>query len=147
MLEQILSLGNWNWFILGALLFAIELAVPGAFMMWLAIAAVIVGLVTLAIGWSWQIQLVAFGVISLALIPLWRKFARRVEAPSDNPFLNKRSEAFAGREFTLEKPIVDGAGTVRIDDSIWRVRGPDCQAGSRIRVVSAEGGMLHVEPA
>jgi membrane protein implicated in regulation of membrane protease activity len=29
-----------------------------------------------------------------------------------------------GRVFTLEKPIVDGAGTVRIDDTIWRVAGP-----------------------
>ena len=28
-----------------------------------------------------------------------------------------------GREFTLEKPIVDGIGTVKIDDTIWRADG------------------------
>ena len=48
------------------------------------------------------------------------------------------------REFTLEKPIVDGAGTVRIDDTIWRVAGPDAPAGSRVRVVHADGASLTV---
>ena len=33
---------------------------------------------------------------------------------------------------TLEEPIIDGAGTVRIDDTIWRVAGPDTPAGSRV---------------
>jgi inner membrane protein len=46
--------------------------------------------------------------------------------------------------FTLEKPIVDGFGTVRIDDTIWRVAGPDVPAGSRVRVVQADGANLTV---
>ena len=29
------------------------------------------------------------------------------------------------RVFTLDMPMVDGCGTVRIDDSGWRVSGPD----------------------
>jgi membrane protein implicated in regulation of membrane protease activity len=49
-----------------------------------------------------------------------------------------------GRVFTLEKPIVDGFGTVRIDDTIWRVAGPDVPAGSRVRVVQADGANLTV---
>ena len=53
--------------------------------------------------------------------------------------LNRRTEALVGRVFTLEKPIVDGIGTVRIDDTIWRVRGPDCPAGSRVKVTQADG--------
>ena len=56
-------------------------------------------------------------------------FARRVEAPADQPFLNRRAEGYVGRAFTLEKPIVDGIGTIRIDDTVWRVSGPDCPAG------------------
>ena len=61
--------------------------------------------------------------------------------------LNRRTEALVGRVFTLEKPIVDGVGTVRIDDTIWRVRGPDRPAGSRVRVTQADGANLAVEPA
>jgi membrane protein implicated in regulation of membrane protease activity len=52
-----------------------------------------------------------------------------------------------GRVFTLEKPIIDGAGTVRIDDTVWRVAGPDTPAGSRVRIVRADGASLTVAPA
>jgi membrane protein implicated in regulation of membrane protease activity len=68
-------------------------------------------------------------------------------ASVSNPFLNRRTDALVGREFTLEKPIIDGFGTVRIDDTIWRVAGPDAPAGSRVRIVQAEGANLTVAAA
>ena len=71
----------------------------------------------------------------------------RGAASQSNPFLNRRTDALVGREFTLEKPIVDGSGTVRIDDTIWRVAGPDAPAGSRVRVVQADGASLTVAAA
>jgi hypothetical protein len=71
----------------------------------------------------------------------------QVGAPSDQPFLNRRAEAFVGRVFTLEKPIVDGTGTVGIDDTVWRVSGPDTPAGSRVKVIRVDGAALYVEPA
>ncbi|MBV8838763.1 MAG: NfeD family protein, partial [Alphaproteobacteria bacterium] len=49
--------------------------------------------------------------------------------------------------FTLEKPIVGGNGTVRIDDTIWRLAGPDAPGGSRVKVVRADAATLVVEPA
>ena len=82
---------------------------------------------------------------ALASIPLWRRFARRVEKPVDQPFLNRRADAFVGREFTLEKPIVAGNGTVKIDDTIWRLSGPDVPGGSRVKVVRADAATLVVE--
>ena len=61
--------------------------------------------------------------------------------------LNRRTEALIGRVFTLDKPIVDGIGTVRIDDTVWRVpAGPDRPAGSRVKVTRADGASLAVEP-
>jgi membrane protein implicated in regulation of membrane protease activity len=64
-----------------------------------------------------------------------------------NPFLNRRTAALVGREFTLEKPIIGGTGTVRIDDTIWRVAGPDAPAGSRVKVVRVNGADLTVAAA
>ena len=84
-------------------------------------------------------------MFALASIPLWRRFARRVEKPVDQPFLNRRADAFVGREFTLEKPIVDGNGTVRIDDTIWRVHRARLPGGSRVKVVRATPRLLVVE--
>ena len=89
-----------------------------------------------------------FAVFAVAAVPAWRHFARSEGSRSEsNPFLNRRTEALIGREFTLEKPIVDGTGTVRIDDTIWRVAGPDAPAGSRVKVVQADGASLTVAVA
>jgi len=144
-MELLLSLGSWNWFILGVLLLTVEVMVPGTFILWLGIAALIVGIISRVIDWSWQLQLVAFAALSVALIPAWRYFARRVDRSTDQQTLNRRTEAFVGRTFTLEQPIVDGSGVVRIGDTVWRVTGPDCPAGSRVRVTQADGADLRVE--
>ena len=70
-----------------------------------------------------------------------------METPTDRPFLNRRADGYVGRVFTLDKPIVDGVGTVRIDDTVWRVSGPDCPAGSRVKIARADGVSLLVEAA
>ena len=139
------ALGTWNWLILGMTMMLLELAAPGVFLFWIGLAAMLVGLVSFAFNPSWQAQLIMFSVFAVAAVPLWRRFALKSGAASQsNPFLNRRTDALVGREFTLEKPIVDGSGTVRIDDTIWRVAGPDAPAGSRVRVVHADGASLTV---
>jgi hypothetical protein len=146
-MDLIVSLGHWNWFILAVILFAIELVAPGTFMLWLGLSAILVGLISLVIDWQWQAQLVAFAVFAVASIPLWRRLARGRAPSGDQPLLNRRAEALVGRVFTLEKPIVGGAGTVRVGDTLWRVAGPDAPAGARVKVASADGADLKVELA
>lgn len=147
MAELLSKLGTWNWLIIGVVLMGIETFAPGVFMLWLGLAALIVGLLSFGIVWSWQAQVLVFAVLSIAMVPLWRNFSRRNAKPTDKPFLNKRAEGLVGRVFTLEKPIVDGVGTVKIDDTVWRVSGPDAPAGSRVKIVSADGASLQVGPA
>ena len=145
MMSWLRSLGAWNWFILAAVLLLLEVLAPGTFMLWLGLSAILVGAISLAVIWSWQAQVIAFAVFAVASIPAWRYFARKVEKPVDRPFLNRRVEGYIGREFTLDKPIVGGIGTIHIDDTVWRVKGPDCPAGSRVRIARAEGADLLVE--
>ena len=145
MTEMLYTLGTWNWPIFGLILMALELLAPGVFLFWLGLAALLVGLISFAIHPPWQLQLLMFAVFATASVPLWRRVARNHTAGStSNPFLNKRADALVGRVFTLEKPIIDGWGTVRIDDTIWRVAGPDTPAGSRVRIVQADGARLTV---
>jgi inner membrane protein len=141
------SLTMWHWLIAAAIFFVIELIAPGAFMLWLGLSSLLVGAISYFVVWPWQYQLVAFAVFAVLSIPLWRRAARRVEKPTDQPFLNRRADAFVGRVFTLEKPIVGGNGTVRIDDSYWRLAGPDVPGGSKVKVVRADAATLVVEPA
>ena len=143
--EMFVTLGTWNWLIFGVILMALELIAPGVFLFWLGLAALLVGLLSFAFHPSWQVQILMFAVFAAAAVPVWRRLARSHAAGSANsPFLNRRADALVGRVFTLEKPIVDGAGTVRIDDTIWRVAGPDAPAGSRVRIVQADGASLTV---
>ena len=145
MMEFLVSLTAWHWLIAAAVFFVLELIAPGAFMLWLGLSAMVVGIASFFVAWPWQTQLVAFAVFALASIPLWRRFASRVEKEVDQPFLNRRADAYVGREFTLEKPIVAGNGTVKIDDTIWRLTGPDVPGGSRVKVVRADAALLVVE--
>jgi hypothetical protein len=147
MMEFLGSLTMWHWLIAAAIFFVLELVAPGAFMLWLGLSSLLIGLISYFVAWPWQYQLVAFAVFAILAIPLWRRAARGVEKPTDQPFLNRRTDAFVGREFTLEKPIVGGNGTVKIDDTIWRLAGPDVPGGSRVKVVRAEAATLVVEPA
>ncbi|QDL95891.1 NfeD family protein [Rhodopseudomonas palustris] len=140
------ALGAWNWLILGLALMALELLAPGVFLFWLGLAALLVGLLALLLEPGWQLQILLFGLFAAAAVPLWRRLARGgdVEVHATNPHLNRRTDALVGREFTLEKPIEGGVGAVRIDDTVWRVFGPDTPAGSRVRIVAADGAKLTV---
>src|SRR5690348_14028354 len=93
LLTSFFGLGVWNWFILAGVLFGLEILLPGTFLLWLGFAAVAVGLITLGIDWTWQLQLIAFAVLSLVAILAWRRLGARVEPVADRPFLNRRAEA------------------------------------------------------
>jgi inner membrane protein len=147
MAEMFSTLGTWNWLIFGFIVMALELMAPGVFLFWFGLAALLVGLVSFAVHLSWQVQLLLFAVFALAAVPIWRRLASSSGRADSNPFLNRRASALVGRVFTLEKPIVDGTGTVRIDDTIWRVAGPDAPAGSKVKVVQADGANLTVAEA
>jgi inner membrane protein len=148
MTDMFVTLGTWNWLIFGVILMALELIAPGVFLFWLGLAALLVGIVSFAFTPSWQVQILMFAIFAAAAVPVWRRLAHSHAADNANsPFLNKRADALVGRVFTLEKPIVDGAGTVRIDDTVWRVAGPDTPAGSRVKVVQADGARLTVAVA
>jgi inner membrane protein len=143
MTEMFSTLGTWNWLIFGVIMMGLEIVAPGVFLFWLGLAGLLVGLLSFVLRPSWQVQLLMFAIFAAAAVPIWRKLARSTYAPG-NRFLNRRAAALLGRVFTLEKPIVDGWGTVRIDDTIWRIAGPDTPAGSRVRVVQVDGANLTV---
>jgi membrane protein implicated in regulation of membrane protease activity len=148
MTEMFATLGTWNWLIFGVIVMALEAAAPGVFLFWIGLAALLVGLVSFVLHPSWQVQLLMFAVFAAAAVPVWRRLARaRSDAGRSNAFLNKRADALVGRVFTLEKPIIDGSGTVRINDTIWRVAGPDTPAGTKVKVVQVDGANLTVAVA
>jgi inner membrane protein len=134
----------WMWLVLGLALVGFEIMAPGLFLFWLGLAAAITGLVALLFSLTWQAEFLIFAIAALASIAVGRNLSRR-PSNSNNPFLNERGNALIGKEFTLHEPIVNGVGTVRIDDSVWRVSGQDAPRDSRVRVTGVDGAMLRVE--
>jgi membrane protein implicated in regulation of membrane protease activity len=138
----------WHWWILGLMLAVVEVLAPGAFFMWFGLAAGVTGLILLVLpALDWHYQLLAFAVLAVAAVIAGRSVMRRqtrLRAPSS---LNRRGEQYVGRVFTVEQAIVNGRGSIRVDDSIWRAEGPDTAAGESVRVVKAGSSVLRVERA
>jgi membrane protein implicated in regulation of membrane protease activity len=140
------NLGPWSWVIVGLLLMGLELVLPGAFLLWLGLAAVLTGIIDWMFGLSWQAALLVFAVLSVAAVVVGRAVTRdRDDDQSDQPRLNRRGQTLVGRVFTLDSPIEHGSGRIRVDDSSWRIVGPDVPAGATIRVVRVDGATLVVE--
>ncbi|HWY23723.1 MAG TPA: NfeD family protein [Nevskia sp.] len=137
----------WHWWIAGLVLVTVEAFFPGAFFLWLGISGLVVGtLLWLVPGLGLLIQVTLFAVIAVASALAWRRFrpAKNVHVESG---LNDRGRGYTGRRFTLETPIVNGIGQVRVDDGQWRIAGPDLPAGSCVRVIAMDGATLKVEKA
>ncbi len=138
----------WHWWILAGILLVLELTVPAFFFLWLGIAAAAVGMLLLVFpGISLEIQLVLFGISSIVAIFAWRKYRDARPQTTDQPNLNRRGHQYIGRVFTLVNPIINGDGKVTVDDSTWRVKGPDLAAGTAIRVTGIDGVIFKVERA
>ncbi|MBB4302895.1 hypothetical protein GGD81_001933 [Rhodobium orientis] len=142
-------LGPWNWWVLGLVLLAVEILIPGTFFLWFGVSAIVVGTISLFITWGWQAQVIVFMVLAVVALVASRMLLRRTREPepAETTFLNRRGARLIGRTFTLTEPIVEGSGRLKIDDSVWRVSGPDLAAGTRVTIVDADGALLRVGPA
>ena len=137
----------WHWWSLGAILLIVELLVPGMFFIWMGESAFVVGaMIWLFPGMDFEHQVLLFSVLSVLSIVVFRRFLRTNPIQTDRPLLNQRAAQYVGRVFTLQDPIVNGRGKIRVDDSTWRVEGDDCPVGARVRVTDAEGVVLRVVP-
>lgn len=141
------DLGPWAWFVLGGVLLLAEIAAPGAFLLWLGIAALVTGVLAYVIDLNWQMEVLIFAALAVIAVLVGRRVAPAPGKASDRPFLNRRAEGFIGRVFVLDEPILAGVGRVRIDDSVWRIEGPDTAAGQAVKVVAVDGATLRVERA
>jgi membrane protein implicated in regulation of membrane protease activity len=151
LISLVSELGPWSWWVVGLVLLAAELVVPGVFLVWVGLAAIIVGALSLLLWesalWTWQLQMLLFAALAIVAALLGRRYVYHNRNASDEPFLNQRSAGLVGRTATLQEPIAEGRGRIRLDDTYWSVMGPDLPAGTQVRIVASNGRDLTVEPA
>ena len=136
----------WHWFALALLLVIFDVALGANFLfMWCGLAATLVGILLLIFpGMSWGFQFLVFGFGVMASLMLWqmlKKYSRK----SAQPNLNRRALQYVGRVFTVETPIENGRGKIRVEDTLWTAQGADTPAGVKVRVVGVDGVILKVE--
>jgi inner membrane protein len=140
-----LDIAFWHWWVAGLLLLALEAFAPGAVFLWMGIAALVTGgVVWLVPGLGWQWAVVLFSALAIISFFAYKRY-RPVAKPTDQPNLNRRGVAYIGRRITLDTPIVNGISRGKLDDTQWRISGPDLPAGSTVVVTAVDGATLIVE--
>lgn len=137
---------HWAWLALGLILAIGEMVIPGVFLIWLAAAALITGL----IAWGAPmvgvpLQIVIFAVLAIASVFAGRNWLRANPITPADPLMNDRGARLVGEVVTVTAAIDGGSGRVRHGDSEWLVHGPDAEPGTRMRISGHDGAVLLVE--
>jgi hypothetical protein len=136
----------WYWWVIGFILLVLEILTPGYFFMWMAASGFLTGAIVLLLpATGMNMQILIFSVLSVVAIIVWKFYGKRHPTESDQPLLNKRGVQYIGRIFNLYQPIKNGEGKIKVDDSIWKVHGEDCDINSRVKVVAIRGTVFDVE--
>lgn len=138
----------YGWWLLALLLIGMEVIAPGYFMLWIGIAAGVMGIVSLiAPNLGAVAAAVLFAVLSIAsCLVYWRFIRPLAERRDDQPLLNRRGQRMVGRRVVVVEAIVNGRGKVKVGDGQWLAEGPDLPVGSEVEIVSVHGTTFTVRP-
>ena len=145
-IPYLMNMGPWSWLILGCILLGLEVLLPGIFMLWFGVAAVVTGGLALVLPMGIQSQIIVFIITSVISVFLGRYLYSSTDQESDRPFLHKRGQQLIGQSFKVTEAIENGRGKLKVGDSQWIVKGEDADIGAMVKVVALDGNSLIVEP-
>ena len=108
-------LNPWIWLIGGLVICFAEMLLPGAFLLWVGLAAMATGLFLLALPNALGIEglLLLFAALALIFSFAGRAVYGSMTKTTKPEFLGQRAQSLVGRSFLLETAIVNGEGTSR----------------------------------
>lgn len=137
---------HWLWLALGLFLAAAEILVPGLFLIWLAGAALLTGVLAWLLPVGLPLQIMVFAVTAFLAVFAGRRVLRDHPVVEADPKMNRRGQRLAGEVAVVVQAIEAGSGRVRHGDSEWLARGADAAPGTRVRITGSDGAVLLVEP-
>jgi inner membrane protein len=137
---------GWLWMIGGVVLLATEILVPGVYLVWFGIAAVVTGIFALLFGIGTAGQLALFALYAVLAVMVGRRFYGVRTTDTLDPLLNNRAGRLVGRRVLVVDAVDEDGGRVRVGDGEWSARGGPAGPGERVRVTGIEGNCLIVEP-
>lgn len=136
---------HYAWLALGLLLGAAEIAVPGVFLIWMAGAALITGLLAWVLPIGVPVQIMIFALLSILAVFTGRRYLKSNPIEPVDPKMNDRGARAVGETVVVTAAIDGGSGRVKLGDSEWIAKGPDAEPGTRMRVTAHDGAVLIVE--
>lgn len=136
---------HWFWLSLGLILGVAEMVAPGFFLMWLGLAAIIVGVLDYFVPITVAYQVALFAILSVLTVFAGKKFLNENPIETTDPKLNDRGARLTGEIVTVVEAISNGHGRVKVGDTEWSARGADAATGAKVRVTGADGAVLLVE--
>ena len=136
---------HWVWLAIGLVLAAAEMLVPGVFLIWMAGAALITGILTFFLPIGLPLQIAIFAVLAIVAVFAGRTWIRNHPIVEADPKMNRRGARLAGEIAVVVQAIEAGSGRVKHGDSEWLARGADAAVGTRVRITGSDGAVLLVE--
>ena len=136
---------HYGWLAIGLVLAAAEMAIPGVFLIWLAGAALITGMIVWAVPIGVPLQIVIFAALAIVAVFSGKRYLAAHPVVSADPLMNDRGARLVGEVVTVTHAIESGSGRVHHGDSEWQVHGPDAEPGTKMRVSGHDGTVLIVE--
>ncbi len=137
-------LEQWHWWALCLTFMVIAAVVRGSWPLLVAIGSGVLGAVswlTPEVPTMYQLMLfflIVFGGMAVSdFIAKPKSQGDENEAQEEN--LHVAGGRYVNKVITLETPIVNGYGSVVINDVKWRLRGEDSAVGEKVRILSADG--------
>lgn len=136
----------WFWLALGAALLALEASLTTEWLLWPAVAAGIIAVLTffgLRFGFLGDAGL--FAVFTIITTMASSRLIKRVN-PADAPDINDPNERLVGQRARVVEAFVDGRGRVFVSGAEWsaEISGEAPPVGDSVIVVSGKGAALKV---
>lgn len=137
----------WHWLILGFGLLIAEIFMPGVFLLWWGIAAIITaGLTALFPSISLTTAAIGYAILSAILSILWWKYQHNRDVADDKKsVLNQRDHAMLGQIGIVQEMANNGIGRGKFGDTTWRIQGEDLFPNDKVEVIAVQGITLMVE--
>ncbi len=139
------DLGPQHWAVLGLLLLIAEMASGTTYLLWPAVAAFVTALFSWLTPTGWIAELSIFAVLVIALTAFGRPLVQRLRSDGAANGLNERSATLIGTRGVLAT-FANGAGSVKVNDTIWRAVSDEAlEAGQTVVIEAVDGATLKVK--
>ncbi|MET4683586.1 NfeD family protein [Brevundimonas faecalis] len=139
----------WLWLAIGVVLLAIEAMASTEWLLWPAVSAGLVALISALLpGTGFPIQVGIFAALTVVSIILSRRLIKRVN-PDQQPDINARDVRLVGQKAKVVEAFINGRGRVFVSGAEWpaEIEGSAPLAGETVVVESVDGALLHVRTA